>query len=69
MAAALQCRPSALAGINDPYEAWCLDEAVCQIIAARRSKRRLKPRHKGQGNTELIRQLTSKAGEVKKDGQ
>lgn len=43
MAQLYKARPSQLAGIDDPYAAWCLDEAITEYTMRRRGKQRLKP--------------------------
>ncbi len=43
MAATYAARPSGIVKLDDPYEAWCLDEAVCEYLARLRAGQRLKP--------------------------
>jgi len=43
MAAAFGARPSQLAGIRDPYWAYCLDEAVLDYMARLKDGQKLKP--------------------------
>jgi hypothetical protein len=33
----LHCRAAELWGIEDPYEAWCADEAIAYVIARLRN--------------------------------
>jgi len=42
--------------IEDEYVAWCLDEAVAEVIARLESKQKLKPK-KTQDNLALLERL------------
>ncbi len=53
MATAFGARPSSLAGIRDPYWAYCLDEAVLDYMARLKEGQRLKP-PKAADNRKLI---------------
>lgn len=53
MARLYQTPPSRLAGIDDPYAAYCLDEAIADYIGRIDAKQRLKP-PKTDNNRELI---------------
>ena len=53
MAAAYRARPSSLAGVRDPYAAYCLDEAVCEYAGRLRSGQALRPAARAD-NRELI---------------
>ena len=53
-------RPSRILNIEDEYFAYCLDEAVADIISALRRKRKLRPKVKADNNRELIAQLMGK---------
>ena len=56
MAQAYQTPPSTLAGLDDPYEAYCLNEAIADYIGRLQAKQRLKPPKK-DNNRELIATL------------
>lgn len=56
MAQTYQTPPSRLAGIDDPYAAYCLDEAIADYIGRLRDKQRLRP-PKRDNNADLIRAL------------
>jgi hypothetical protein len=43
MAAAFHVAPSSLLKLSDPYEAYCLDEAVCDYIARLSAGQKLRP--------------------------
>lgn len=62
MTQTMGCRASELVGLDDPYLAWCLDEAVAEIVAGFRAKRKLRPKHTGQGNEDLIERYLGKRG-------
>ena len=53
MATAYHAPPSRLIGLEDPYEAYCLDEAVCDYIARLRGGEKLRP-PKAPDNRALI---------------
>ena len=56
MAQLYQARPSRIAGIDDPYEAWCLDEVITEYIV--RIQKGQKPRPKKTDNNDaLIKKL------------
>ena len=54
MSKMMACRPSALLGLSDEYDAWCLDEAVTMIIAGLERGRKLRPRQTRNDNSELL---------------
>jgi hypothetical protein len=56
MAATFLARPSQILNLDDPYEAWCLDEAVCDYLARLRAGQRLRP-PKTADNRALIEAL------------
>lgn len=56
MAQTYSAAPSRLAGIEDPYEAYCLDEAIADYIGRIRAKQKLRP-PKSSDNAELIRKM------------
>lgn len=43
MASAYAAAPSKLIGLEDPYEAYCLDEAICDYMARLRGGQALRP--------------------------
>jgi len=43
MSAAYATPPSRLIGLDDPYAAYCLDEAVCDYMARLRGGQALRP--------------------------
>ena len=43
MASAYAVAPSKLIGLDDPYEAYCLDEAICDYMARLRGGQALRP--------------------------
>jgi hypothetical protein len=53
MARLYQQPPSRLAGIEDPYAAYCLDEAIADYIGRVDKKQKLRPEKK-DNNRELI---------------
>lgn len=62
MAQLMGCRASSLMAIEDPYVAYCLDEAAATILGALKQGRKLKPK-KTKNNTDLLKQI-QKAGGV-----
>jgi len=56
MAQLYQTPPSKLTGIEDSYEAYCLDEAIADYIGRIREKQRLKP-PKTTDNRKLIEEM------------
>ena len=54
MAQTYNTAPSRLAALEDPYAAYCLDEAIADYIGRIRAKQKLRP-PKSTDNTELIR--------------
>lgn len=56
MASVMNCRASALLGVEDAYIAWCVDEAEATIMAAMRQGKKIRPK-KTTDNSELLRQL------------
>jgi len=56
MAQLYHARPSSLAGIEDPYLAYCLDEAVAHYIGRIKLKHKLRP-PKTKDNSELLRKM------------
>lgn len=65
MAQLYKTRPSRLLTIDDPYEAWCLDEAIADYTG--RIRTGSEPRAPGKptepvpgSNAALLRQLTGK---------
>ena len=65
MAMMYRVRPSSLLAIDDPYAAWCLDEAVEEyaLRISRGETPRPKPGADGEpgNNLELIRQIKAQA--------
>lgn len=57
MSQALKARPSEIVFLEDPFEAFCLDEAATVYLQYIRMGRRLAHRETND-NTELIAQLT-----------
>lgn len=53
MAAAYAVPPSKLIGLDDPYEAYCLDEAICDYMARLGGGQALRPA-KSPDNRALI---------------
>ncbi len=53
MATAYAIPPSRLIGLDDPYEAFCLDEAICDYMARLRGGQALRPA-KSPNNRALI---------------
>jgi len=53
MAAAFHQTPSRLIGLEDPYEAYCLDEAICDYMARMHGGQKLRP-PRAAGNHALI---------------
>ena len=53
MAAAYAMPPSRLVGLDDPYEAFCLDEAICDYMARLKGGQALRPA-KSPDNRALI---------------
>lgn len=51
-----QAAPSSLLSLEDPYAAWCLDEAMAHYIGRINLKHRLKPA-KTDDNQELLRKM------------
>ena len=65
MASAFAAPPSKLIGLDDPYEAYCLDEAVCDYMTRLASGQKLRPA-KAPGNRALIEAME---GGVSHDGR
>ena len=53
MATAYAAPPSRLIGLDDPYAAYCLDEAICDYMARLREGQKLRPM-KAPNNRALI---------------
>ncbi len=53
MARTYRVRPSQLVALENPYEAYCLDEALCEYIARIENGQALRPTRAGD-NRELI---------------
>lgn len=59
MATLYKAPPSSLLGIDDPYAAWCLDEAIAEYTLRIRAKQKLKPADT-KDNAALIRKMSGK---------
>ena len=57
MAMLYKVRPSSLLAIDDPYAAWCLDEAIAEYTLRLRAGHKLRPPETAD-NQALIRKMS-----------
>ena len=65
MALMYKATPSSLLAIDDPYAAWCIDQAITEYILRIRAGQKLLPPDT-QDNTALIKKMQKQSRKVRK---